>query len=83
MNFPSSLVFKVGLYPSFWEPIDLEAFQAGISKVLGGRFSANDCKYMVLQGQESDQGLLNMAVKVKEVLVFKEQHGVLFIFAPN
>lgn len=38
---------------------------------------------MVLQGQESDQGLLNMAVKVKEVLVFKEQHGVLFIFAPN
>lgn len=44
---------------------------------------ANDSKYMVLQDQESAQGLLNMAVKVKQVLVFKEQHGLLFIFAPN
>lgn len=44
---------------------------------------ANDSKYMVLQDQESAQGLLNVAVKVKQVLVFKEQHGVLFIFAPN
>jgi len=44
---------------------------------------ANDSKYMVLQDQESTQGLPNMAVKVKQVLVFKEQHGVLFIFSPN
>lgn len=43
----------------------------------------NDSKYMVLQDQERAQGLLNMAVKVKQALVFKEQHGVLFIFAPN
>lgn len=40
-------------------------------------------KYMVLQDPESAQGLLNIAVKVEQVLVFKEQHGVLFIFAPN
>lgn len=38
---------------------------------------------MVLQDQEGAQGLLNMAVKVKQVLVFKERRGVLFIFAPN
>ena len=44
---------------------------------------ATDSKYKVLQDQESAQGLLNMAVKVKQALVFKEQWGVLFIFAPN
>lgn len=42
---------------------------------------ARDSEYMVLQDQESAQGLPKMAVKVKQVLVFKEQHGVLFICA--
>lgn len=101
------------------EPIHSEAFQVGISKVLGRCFSAflsagkksdleccwweeaskqkcngtakkkfkklsclyggiivqavsvvaNDSKYMVLQDQEGAQGLLNKAVKVKQVLV--------------